>query len=449
MGNKEILPFSTRFGWGTGTLTVSLMFQATGLLLLFYLTDVVKIPAATAGLLIALSKVYDAFTDPIMGRISDRTKTPWGKRRPYVMLGTLLCAGSFILLFNLAAFADSPNIIIIVLAALLLNATGYTIFNVPYLAMPAEMTSDHNVRTNLMSFRVMAVAIGQIGGSAGGPALILYFGDGVDMANSFGYTGMANVLAAFMVAAGLICFWLTRKASFVESSIADQGSKSSFLEQFKTAFSIRPFAILLGIKITQLTGFAIFLGSLPYLFSRIMFASNDLKFYFLVQGTVMFASQPLWVYMVGKIGKKNGYYLASLLWGVGGLSWMMEAEGEPTIGIVIRGVLLGLGAGGLILVGQSMLPDTMQYDYQKTGIRREGIFAGVYTTVEIVSFAIGPALLGLIIGYAGYDASAETLSDNVRMVIYLCAGGLPVASLIISCFLMILYNLNVETLKEE
>ena len=424
MGNKEILPFSTRFGWGTGTLTVSLMFQATGLLLLFYLTDVVKIPAATAGLLIALSKVYDAFTDPIMGRISDRTKTPWGKRSPYVMLGTLLCA-------------------------LLLNATGYTIFNVPYLAMPAEMTSDHNVRTNLMSFRVMAVAIGQIGGSAGGPALILYFGDGIDMTNSFGYTGMANVLAAFMVAAGLICFWLTRKASFVESSIADQGSKSSFLEQFKTAFSIRPFAILLGIKITQLTGFAIFLGSLPYLFSRIMFASNDLKFYFLVQGTVMFASQPLWVYMVGKIGKKNGYYLASLLWGVGGLSWMMVAEGEPTIGIVIRGVLLGLGAGGLILVGQSMLPDTMQYDYQKTGIRREGIFAGVYTTVEKVSFAIGPALLGLIIGYAGYDASAETLSDNVRMVIYLCAGGLPVASLIISCFLMILYNLNVETLKEE
>ena len=301
MGNKEILPLSTRFGWGIGTLTVSLMFQATGLLLLFYLTDVVKIPAATAGLLIALSKIYDAFTDPIMGRISDRTKTPWGKRRPYVMLGTLLCAGSFILLFNLAAFADSPNIIIIVLAALLLNATGYTIFNVPYLAMPAEMTSDHNVRTNLKSFRVMAVAIGQIGGSAGGPALILYFGDGGDMANSFGYTGMANVLAAFMVAAGLICFWLTRKASFVESSIADQGSKSSFLEQFKTAFSIRPFAILLGIKITQLTGFAIFLGSLPYLFSRIMFASNDLKFYFLVQGTVMFASQPLWVYMLSLI----------------------------------------------------------------------------------------------------------------------------------------------------
>ena len=97
-----MLPFKIRFGWGIGTLTVSLMFQATGLLLLLYLTDFVKLDATTAGLLIGLSKIYDAVTDPIMGRISDRTKSPWGKRRPYVFLGTFMCAGSFILLFNLA-----------------------------------------------------------------------------------------------------------------------------------------------------------------------------------------------------------------------------------------------------------------------------------------------------------------------------------------------------------
>ena len=85
-----MLSFKTKFGWGIGTLTVSLMFQANGLLLLVYLTDFVNMPAATAGLLIGLSKIYDAVTDPVMGRISDRTKTAWGKRRPYVLLGTLL-----------------------------------------------------------------------------------------------------------------------------------------------------------------------------------------------------------------------------------------------------------------------------------------------------------------------------------------------------------------------
>ena len=106
-----MLPFKTKFGWGIGTLTVSLMFQANGLLLLVYLTDFVNMNATTAGLLIGLSKIYDAVTDPVMGRISDRTKTSWGKRRPYVLLGTIMCALSFILLFNLALFSNSQNII--------------------------------------------------------------------------------------------------------------------------------------------------------------------------------------------------------------------------------------------------------------------------------------------------------------------------------------------------
>ena len=183
-----MLPFKTKFGWGIGTLTVSLMFQANGLLLLVYLTDFVNMNATTAGLLIGLSKIYDALTDPVMGRISDRTKSSWGKRRPYVLLGTIMCALSFILLFNLALFSDSQNIILITLFALILNATGYTIFNVPYLAMPAEITTDYNARTDLMSYRVMAVAAGQLGGSALGPALVVFFGSGI-----IGHSGMANL----------------------------------------------------------------------------------------------------------------------------------------------------------------------------------------------------------------------------------------------------------------
>ena len=185
-----MLSFKTKFGWGIGTLTVSLMFQANGLLLLVYLTDFVNMQAATAGLLIGLSKIYDAVTDPVMGRISDRTNTRWGKRRPYVLLGTLLCALSFLLLFNLALFSESENIILITLFALILNATGYTIFNVPYLAMPSEITNDYDARTDLMSYRVMAVAAGQLGGSALGPALVVYFGSG-----AAGHTGMAMSLS--------------------------------------------------------------------------------------------------------------------------------------------------------------------------------------------------------------------------------------------------------------
>lgn len=439
-----MLPFKIRFGWGIGTLTVSLMFQATGLLLLLYLTDFVKLDATTAGLLIGLSKIYDAVTDPIMGRISDRTKSPWGKRRPYVFLGTLMCAASFILLFNLAAFADSPNIVIITLFALVLNATGYTVFNVPYLAMPSEITNDYNARTNLVSYRVMAVAAGQLGGSALGPALVVYFGSGI-----VGHTGMANSLAIIMIFAGMICFQLTKSASYTKTTAIQQNT-SSFFKQFKTAFQIKPFAILLGIKVTQLTGFAIFLGSLPYLFTRVMGLSlSYIGFYFLIQGSVMFISQPIWVRVVSRIGKKSSYYLASLLWGLGALSWVLASQGETNIEIIARGIFLGIGAGGLLLVGQSMLPDTMQYDFQSSGQRREGILAGVYTTVEKLSFAIGPSILGLMLGFSGYNANETIQNDNVINMIYFSAAGFPVITLIISCVLMFFYNVDQDTLKEN
>ena len=175
-----MLPFKTKFGWGIGTSnSFTDVSSQWSCLLLVYLTDFVNMNATTAGLLIGLSKIYDALTDPVMGRISDRTKSSWGKRRPYVLLGTIMCALSFILLFNLALFSDSQNIILITLFALILNATGYTIFNVPYLAMPAEITTDYNARTDLMSYRVMAVAAGQLGGSALGPALVVFFGSGI------------------------------------------------------------------------------------------------------------------------------------------------------------------------------------------------------------------------------------------------------------------------------
>ena len=82
---------------------------------------------------------------------------------------------------------------------------------------------------------------------------------------------------------------------------------------------------------------------------------------------------------------------------------MLVTPGESEMGIIIRGVFLGIGAGGLLLVGQSMLPDTMQYDFQTSGHRREGILAGVYTTVEKLSFAIGPSILGILLGYVNYD----------------------------------------------
>ena len=141
------LPFRIVFGWGLGTLGVAVLFNATSFLLLRFLTDFAGLAAAAAGLAIALSKVYDAITDPVMGVVSDRTRTPWGRRRPYLFLGGLACGAAFALLFHAPALGGGEASLALVFLLLLVYATAYTVFNVPYLAMPAEMTDSYHERT--------------------------------------------------------------------------------------------------------------------------------------------------------------------------------------------------------------------------------------------------------------------------------------------------------------
>lgn len=435
-----------RFGWGFGSLGMSLMFNATGLLMLRYLVDHVGLGAALAGLLIGAAKFYDAVTDPLMGTISDRTRSRSGRRRPYLLLGAAVSAISFAMIFNLAGVRDSDYLVVLVVLVLLLNATGYTIFNVPYMAMPAEMTDSYHERTSLMSFRVAAVAGGQLLASFVGPLLIVAYGGAAQ-----GHAAMALWLALVIFAGGAVSFWMTRDAPFEPQLEAPKAV--GFRGQFRTAMQNRPFMLLLGVKLTQLLGLAVFIAVLPFLFTRILKVSDAfLGLYFLFQGSLMLASQPVWVRISRRLGKRASFVVAAIIYSASGLSWLLAAPGEPTAWILARGAVAGFGAGGTLLVGQAMLPDTMEHDYRLSGVRREGVLSGVYTTVEKVAFALGPALAGLLLGAAGYIQSADATVEQpeaARMVIYLCASVIPVIFLGSGCLLLFGYDLTEERLKDD
>jgi glycoside/pentoside/hexuronide:cation symporter, GPH family len=432
-------------GWGTGTLAMSLMFQGVSLLILRYLVDYVGLAAGIAGLLIGLAKIYDAVTDPLMGTVSDRTRTTWGRRRPYLLLGGLVSAASFVLLFNLAAFQDLEYHykIMVVGFALLLNATGYTIFNVPYLAMPAEMTNHFHERTKLISFRAGAVAVGGVMGTAIAPFLITAFGGG-----SPGHAAMSWMLGGVIVLASVLCLWMTRNAPVTREVVS---SGPPFREQFRTAIENKPFMLLLGVKVAHLVGLAIYLSSMPFFFSVILNVSlSYMGLYFLVQSSFILISQFGWVVVTRRYGKNVAYYLAAMFYVVALFSWVFASEGEPFALIALRAVFTGLGAGGVLLIGQSLLPDTMQYDFQRTGIRREGVFSGVYTTVEKLSFAMGPALMGILLGAAGYIGGPEMAAaqnETSRLVIYAGVSVLPALGIACAGLIMTRYRLDEKTLN--
>lgn len=144
------IPFRVRFSWGLGSLgTISYLNVVTALVLV-YLTTVMKIEPGVAGLLVFAARIFDAFSDPVMGWITDRTKTRWGRRRPYLLLGAIVCAVSLPLVYAQHHLIGVFDPVPVALAALVFYSLGFTIFNVPYLTMPVEMTADRMQRLGIM-----------------------------------------------------------------------------------------------------------------------------------------------------------------------------------------------------------------------------------------------------------------------------------------------------------
>lgn len=397
----EPLPFILKFGWGMGSFSSSTMYQATTVLLLHYLVDEAGIAAALAGTLIGVMKLYDAFIDPFIGAKSDRTVSKAGRRRPYILLGGFISAISFVALFCIALILPGPLQTTVFIIVLLLNTTGYAILCVPYMAMPAEMASTPHARTQLISYRVGGLAFGQIAGSVLAPFLIGALGGG-----AAGHAVMGGLLGAVILAAAILCYRLTEGAPATAVSATAEISQA---EKWRLAFGNKPFVILILVKLANLTGIACFFTLLPFVFiSALKLSFGDLGVYFGIQAPLLLLSQPLWVNVSRRIGKKNLYFVSVSLYMVSTASWAFASAGEPYGWLVVRALAVGLASGGLLLAGQAMLPDAIAHDYARTGLRREGVFAGIYTTVEKGGAAIAALLIGMALAAIGFKAGGAS-----------------------------------------
>jgi GPH family glycoside/pentoside/hexuronide:cation symporter len=437
----ERLPLSVCVGWGMGTLAVAALFNSVNVLLLRYLVDYVGIGAALAGSLIGLSKLYDAIIDPAVGIASDRTRSRIGRRRPFLLAGGAILAVAALLLFNVPGGLGGQGKIGYVVFALLFYATGYALFSVPYMAMPAEMTSDYHERSHLISFRIYAVAAASLIATFVGPLLMARAGGG-----QAGHTAMSIFVAALVLVATVLCFRMTRAAPF---HFDHTPVRIGLMRKITLLFENKPFLLLLVIKLLQLTALAVTQAATPFLFKRVLGLSDTmLGLYFLVFYGSMILSQRVWVKSARRVGKRNIYIVATAVYGLMYLSWYFVAPGEPSWIVFLRALVLGPAAGAVLLFGQSLLPDTMEWDYRRTGLRREGMLSAIYTMVEKLSYALGATITGIVLGKSGYIQGAGAAAANIVQppsaitAIYILASFMPMALLLASCIALKYYDLS-------
>ncbi len=431
-------------GWGFGTLAPALVLSLTNILLLRFMTDHVGLSAAMGAALIAFSKIYDAVTDPLGGLLSDKTRSRWGRRRPWLLVGTLTLVVALVALFWGPAFETTTAAAWYMGAMLIFYATAYSAFSIPYMAMPAEMTQGYHDRSYLMSFRIYAVGLAGLAASAGGPALIAAWGGGLE-----GHRLMALTLAPIVLVAGLVCFFATARAPFVQ---APPTLRVPLGEQARLALTNRPFVILLAIKFFTLMNLGT-AAAFPFFFQRILGLTDGfLSLYLLVSSLSLMLSQPLWLAVSRRVGKKRAYQFALALPVCVGTSWFLAGAGEPVALLLLRAVFAGAGSGGVLLMGQSLLPDTMEYDYRRTGLRREGVFSGLYTTMEKAASAFGIAAVGTVLSAMGYVQSrggaVVEQPPGAITAILLCVALLPAAVSLASAFALMFYDLDEEKLRD-
>lgn len=418
------------------------MLNGVSVVLLFFLVTYVKIEPVLAGALLFGSKMLDVVTDPPMGVISDRTRSRFGRRRPWLLGASFFCGISFALLFNVPQFGARPTVIFIG-AALALYALSYTAFQIPYMAMPAEMTDDYHERTRLMSWRVVFMTLGNLIGAGGVPALAEQLG-----ADRAAYGRMGVLIGGFIFAVMLACFLLTAHARQTEP---DHDRRVPLRQQLAWLAENRPLLILMGTKIAIYVGLAANIAVAMFFFTGVLkFGGRMLGLFLAIQAITSIAFLPMAAWLSRRIGKRTAY-IASLVGFCGMvLTWLLATPEEPMTVFVGRALLIGAFAAGAHLYGQSMLMDTFAWDYQLTGVRREGVLSAAFSFVEKASMALGPLIIGALFSAMGFDKNLPPTAEqspSAVLAMYLGFVFIPVGMQVISITLLLFYRLTERELQ--
>ncbi len=430
------------WGWAFGAFCTGVLANSVGLLHMRFMTDSLGIAAGTAGMLVALSKIYDAVFDPIMGGVSDRTRSAWGPRRPYLLAGAGLCAASMVLLF-LVPQVTGRTLVLYMGFTLLFFSTAYTMFRIPYLAMAPDLTQSFEQRSRLMNWNVMGSSIGSLAATSAAPFLLAHLGS-----DRRGHEITAALLAVLILVSGLACFAATRGAALNPPPAPPH--KRGARVYLAALAGNRPFLALIAFKLTAFVALTLHAVSVPYYTRHALKVSDNwLGGLFLAQTIMTMVSQPLWRRIARRHGRRATARIASAVLTVAYLSWLAPLVMDAKVALILIGVINGIGGGGLFFSIQTMLPDTIEYDRRRNGLAREGVFAGLFVMTEKITTALAVSIFGLAVGLLGYQSSSDAATVqplSAIMGIYALAALAPVALMLVAMAILQTYTLDEATL---
>jgi glycoside/pentoside/hexuronide:cation symporter, GPH family len=409
-------------GYGAGDFAFNLFFTFSSLFLLYFYTDVLGLSATTAGLIIMTALIWEGATDPVVGVIANRTRSRWGRYRPYLLLGCVPLALSFVAMF-IPTGLSGPALAGYAFATHLVFRTIYTLVNIPYIALSAQMTSDSLARGRLAGARMMFAIVCGLTLAATSLPLVTVLGGGPS-----GFFGLSLILATVAVAILLFCFAATREAP------VNEGEVQPSLAGMAAAVRVNsPFLILLGATILGSTGYTMSSKAMLYYMKYVAGSEAAMTVGLTVSLAAAALSMIPWMMVTRRTSKRVVWLSGTAITGGVSLAIYLLA---PTAGPLLW-LLLGLGGIGnaaFVLTFWSMIPDTVEFGEWKSGTRAEGAIFGLVIFSQKVALGLGTGLIGLLLDQIGYrpnqpqDAATiegiRAIFTLVPLTLGLCAGAL-------------------------
>ncbi|MFK8184708.1 MAG: MFS transporter [Phormidesmis sp.] len=447
-GPAPKLTLPVKLAYGAGDLGSGLTSQFLAFFLLSFLIYVAGMDPLVAGSVLAFGKVWDAVNDPLVGMLSDRTKTRWGRRYPWMFLTAIPFGLSYFLIW-ITPFADGASdgtkfwyyVVITTIFQIFFTTT-----NLPYTSLTAEMSRNYDESTELTSFRLAFSVLG-------GVAILIAAGivaammPGEDMAaRSARYVtlgllgGGVSILSIYWCVFGTYGY-MVKKVAAEGRSLNDTTDENPepFFQQLKAVFSNRPFLFVVCIYLCSWMALQITAAVLPFYAVSWMGVSESLPA-LLVQGpaiALMFVCAAL----SKKLGKKRLYYLGSAIWIPiqAALYFLQPGQSGLLFGLCF---LASFGVAVAYVVPWSILPDVIDLDEWKTGHRREGTFYSFMTLLQKLGLALGLFLVGAALKASGFikvlpEQPLPQQPESALHTIRLFMG--PVPLLFVVCGLVLVY----------
>lgn len=452
------VPMSHKIAFGLGMLANQMFPAALGIFMVVLVQDL-GFPAWMWGILFFLPRIFDAFLDPIMGFISDNTRSKWGRRRQYVFLGSILMGISFVVMWQLYREDGLNYNFIFFLIWSFVFYLGLTIFSVPYVAMGYEMSDDFHERTSIMA---IAQWIGQW-------AWVIAPWFWVFMYDQKWFPNADTATRSLAIWVGVICMilamipaiFIKSKSTVNETSYSPltvngmMGSFKEILDSFKEAFKSAPFRKLcfatffIYNAFNTVASFSFFIV-VYYLFNGNVGDAGVWPTLFGCVGALAttFVVIPIVTWMSKNFGKKVAFLICQGISIFGYiLLWFLFIPGKPYM-FLFALPFFSFGIGSLFTIMMSMTADVCDVDELQSGKRREGIFGAIYWWMVKFGFAIAGLLTGVIMTFVGFNPDSATQAEGAVVGLRLFYSGIPIFGTLLAMWIMSDYDLTEEKAGE-